>query len=147
MEDGCLIPVKEQLSSLGLIAEEFCQQESLDMPKHFIKIWIPFLTHCNKLNLMSLLFEKLMHAFKSELESTNIFNYGRISLETVDYDTTHSLRMRFIVSWIVYLLKFNSFKSNSTKSSKFYFEFNVKSILKCLLELNSGLFSSMILNE
>lgn len=75
--------------------KEFIEQESLYIPKSFLNIWLTFLGYCNENNLIELLFQNLIQSYKLEAERG-------------DY-----LRRKFLLSWIVCLLKLNSFKNGN----------------------------------
>lgn len=94
LDDGYMIPTRDQLSAFGIVPEEFLEQENLFIPKSFLNIWTTFLTYCNENKLIGLLFQNLVNSYKLEAERS--FSY---------------LRIKFLLSWIVYLLKFNSFKN------------------------------------
>ena len=96
VEDGFLIPTKEQLTVFGIVPEEFIEQENLYIPKSFLNIWTTFLAYCNDNNLIQLIFQNLIDAYKLE----SAFQYDN-----------ECLRGKFLLSWIVCLLKFNSYKN------------------------------------
>jgi len=96
VEDGFMIPTKEQLTTFGIVPEEFLEQENLYIPKSFLNIWTTFLAYCNDNNLIQLIFQNLITAYR--LECTFTFD-------------NDPLREKFLLSWIVCLLKLNSFKN------------------------------------
>ena len=96
--DGFMIPTNEQLNAMGIIAEEFLEQENLNFPKSFSNIWDKFLSYVNEMNLIGFLFTNLITAYKFEVDN---------SLAS----THENLRNKFLLSWILYLLKFNSYKN------------------------------------
>jgi len=123
LEDGYLVPTSEQLAAIGIIAEEFVEQESINIPQVLAKIWGPFFKFCNENSLIDFLFEKLMEANTQE----NIEN---------------ALRSKFLVAWILYFLK-----SNSNKANKFVFNFNCQEVLLKVLETRADKIAAMFLNE
>lgn len=129
LDDGYLIPTKDQLTAFGILPEEFIEQESLYIPKSFLNIWLTFLGYCNENNLIELLFQNLIQSYKLEAERG-------------DY-----LRRKFLLSWIVCLLKLNSFKNEKSKGAKFYFEFSFKQVLLDVLGSNPNKLGTYFLNE
>ena len=121
LKNGFMIPNGEQLNAIGVVAEgniqknfplifdlllidiffilkEFLEQESLEIPKSFFNIWLEFLMHCNENNLITLFLESLIVAYKTEIENLQCFNL-------------ENLRTKFILSWIVCLIRNNSYKN------------------------------------
>ena len=78
--------------------EEFLDQESIDVPKSFLNIWMDYLSFSNNNNMLSLLFQKLLHAYRMENENV-------ASLKFV------TLRNKFLLAWINTLTKLNSYKN------------------------------------
>ena len=121
IDDGFLVPTKEQLNAIGVVPEgdfffklqfeckskkictliffliEFIDEERIEIPKGFLNIWIDFLTFCNKRNgLLRILFDKLVDTYRIEADNSIQSNY---------------LREKFILSWIFSLIKLNSYKN------------------------------------
>ncbi len=134
LEDGFMIPTNEQLNGLGIVGEEFMEQENLSMPKPLMTIWCKFLTYCNDNSLMEFFFSHLISAYKFEAENSLVSN-------------NENLRNKLLLSWIVYLLKFNSFKNSKLKLSKFYFHFTYKQVLLDVLSNNPNHFTLLFLKE
>jgi hypothetical protein len=102
MSDGLMIPSKEQLNAIGIVAEEFIENEQVEIPKLFLNIWMDFLQFCNEKSLIQILFQKLVETYKLEME----YSHGRMN----------DLRNKFLLSWIICLVKLNSFKNGIIKS-------------------------------
>lgn len=99
-----MIPTKEHLNAIGILSEEFIEQDSIDVPKSFLLIWMDFLVFCNNNSLLSLLFQKILEEYRLESDRTA--------------DTKHiSLRTKFLLSWINTLIKLNSYKNGKYKHS------------------------------
>jgi hypothetical protein len=116
LEDGYLIPSKEHLNAIGILPEEFIEQDNIDVPKSFLLIWMDFLIFCNNNLLLSLLFQKFLQEFRVESDLL------AISSKRV------SLRGKFLLSWINTLIKLNSYKNEQSKYTKFRFEFSFKEV-------------------
>jgi hypothetical protein len=99
MSNDLMIPSKDQLSGIGIVAEEFVENVTVEMPKPFFKIWEEYLVFCNDQKLAPLLFKKLLETYQHEMEYTN----GRMN----------DLRNKFILSWLLCLIKSNSFKNGT----------------------------------
>lgn len=132
--DGFMIPTNEQLNAMGIIAEEFLEQENLNFPKSFSNIWDKFLSYVNEMNLIGFLFTNLITAYKFEVDN---------SLAS----THENLRNKFLLSWILYLLKFNSYKNEKLKMVKFQFQFSFKKVLHDILAIKPNRFTSLFLYE
>lgn len=115
INDGYLIPTSEQLKGIGLIADEFLEQIDVELPQAFIKIWNQFLTICNQLNFLSILFKNIVSTYEIEKENKNGL----------------SLRSKFLLCWIFHLIKLNS-----AQPHKYEFHFNFKQILAKVLKSN-----------
>lgn len=98
LQDGFMVPTNDQLNAMGIMAEEYLEQESLNFPKSFLNIWNQFLSYCNEMNLVGYLFNNLITVYKLEVDNNLV-------------STHENLRNKFLLSWILYLLKFNSFKN------------------------------------
>jgi hypothetical protein len=93
-----MIPSKRHLTAFGILSEEFIEQESIDVPKSFLLIWMDFLVFCNNNSLLGLLFQKLLQEYRLENDRSGEFKMV-------------SLRTKFLLSWITTLIKLNSFKN------------------------------------
>lgn len=133
LEDGYMIPTNEQLNALGIMTEEFLEQDNLNIPKSFLNIWTKFLNYCNENSLMGFFLSHLITAYKHETENMPMYNQ-------------ESLRSKFLISWILYLLKFNSYKNEKLKNSKFQFNFSFKQVLLDVLSKPNS-FTLLFLNE
>jgi hypothetical protein len=98
LEDGHMIPSKNHLNAFGILSEEFIEQENIDVPKSFLLIWMDFLVFCNNNSLLGLLFQKLLQEYRLENDRSGEFKMV-------------SLRTKFLLSWIITLIKLNSFKN------------------------------------
>jgi hypothetical protein len=78
------------------MSEEFLEQDNLVIPKSFLNIWNKFLAFCDDNNLIGFLFSNLVNTYKAE---SSIF------------ENQENLRNKFLLSWIIYLLKFNSYRN------------------------------------
>jgi len=134
LEDGYMIPTNEQLNGLGIVGEEFMEQENLMIPKQIMMIWNKFLTFCNDNNLIEFFFSQLISAYKFETENKLL-------------STNENLRNKFLLSWIIHLLKFNSYKNSKLKMSKFYFHFTYNQVLLDILSNNPNHFTFLFLKE
>lgn len=134
LEDGYMIPTNEQLNALGIMTEEFLEQENLNIPKSFLNIWLKFLSYCNENSLMEFFFAHLITAYKRESETSNTYNQ-------------HNLRNKFLISWILYLLKFNSYKNEKLKNGKFQFSFSFKQVLLDMLANKPNTYTLIFLKE
>lgn len=134
LQDGFIIPTNEQLNAMGVVGEELMEVENLSMPKSFLNIWSKFLVYCNENNLMGFFFKQLIDAYKFEVENVLLSNQ-------------ENLRNKFLLSWIVYLLRSNSFKNEKLKNSKFQFHFTYKQVLLDILSSNPNHFTLLFLKE
>ncbi|CAF0709448.1 unnamed protein product [Brachionus calyciflorus] len=133
IDDGFLVPTKEQLNAIGVVPEEFIDEERIEIPKGFLNIWIDFLTFCNKRNgLLRILFDKLVDTYRIEADNSIQSNY---------------LREKFILSWIFSLIKLNSYKNEKFKFSKFDFEYDLKTVLLNVLKGKPGKYCLAFLHE
>ena len=130
LSDGFMLPTKEQLASFGIVAEEFLEQDIIELPLSIIRIWELFLDYCSKNDLVAYLFNSFIKCYKNNNISSN-------------KDSIHlSLRNRFLLGWILYLIKLKSTKGNS-----FYFEANWKEILLNILQSSANTFTYLFLKE
>ncbi|RNA09822.1 ribosomal biogenesis LAS1L [Brachionus plicatilis] len=133
LKNGLMIPTKDQLSSIGIIPEEFIEEEKISMPKIFLNIWMEVLTYLNKkMGSLRLLFDNLIETYHNEVNNLVQSN---------------PLREKFLLSWILGLIKLNSFKNDKFKFSKFEFEYNLKEVLLLILKPKQGNYSLSFLSE
>lgn len=78
------------------MTEELLEQDNLTIPKSFLTIWTKYLAYCNDNNLIGFLFAQLVSTYKAE---------------ACLFDSQENLRSKFLLSWIVFLLKFNSHRN------------------------------------
>ena len=72
----------------------------MTLPKSLFNIWQPFLQYCNNTNnMIRLLFQKLVNTYKLENDQYVQFNQ-------------ENLRNKFLLVWILALIKLNSFKNS-----------------------------------
>ncbi len=124
--DGFMIPTKEQLASYGIFADEFYEQEIIELPSSVWGVWELFLDYCSKNDLIAYLFNSLVKCFKS----TNTSNIQS------------SLRNRFLLGWILCLVKLRA-----TNGISYYFEADWKEILLNILQSNPNIYSYLFLKE
>lgn len=76
--------------------EEFLEDQKMLVPKPILKVWREFLLICNEKNLVGLLFQSLVNAYKFE------------SIHTTAVD---QLRNKLLLCWIISLIDFNMLKT------------------------------------
>jgi hypothetical protein len=143
LEDGYFIPSSEQFNAIGIIIEEYIEQTNLLLPKQTRNIWINFLTFCNENNFIGLFFHKLISTYKSEVEQNKQQQQQQQNIHC-------EARRKFLLSWILYLIKTNEINNNSqTKSPsiKFTFDFKYRHVLLDILKVNVNRFTLIFLQE